>query len=674
ASQYLDDPDIHALQDITYSDDEEEVGAEANFSNLETNITVSPIPTSRVHKVHHVTQIIGDLSSAPQTRKEPKRVHQALKDPSWIEAMQEELLQFKMQKGYTQEEGIDYEEVFAPVAWIKAIRLFLAYAFFMGFMVYQIDVKSAFFYGTIEEEVYVCQPIGFEDPDYPDKVCKVVKALYGLHQAPRAWYEILANYLLENSFQRGKIDQNLFIKRKKDGKSGSTLIDTEKPLLKDPDGEDVDVLTYRLILNAVSLKLLLFGLTIDAIHLLLFGHKVDIDAAAEDEDAVEPTPPSPTHATTPPPQQDLFLSPPQVSSTPPSSPNQSPIAQPSSPPQQQPSQPAQTTDISMDLLNTLLETCLKRLKKVGIAQRVESSDDTVMDDQEDASKQGEIAKIDADEGIILEEVEAEVLKDTDDTDEAEPAELKEASAPRRRRGVIIHDPEETATPLVIVHSEPKSKDKGKGILVEEPKPLKRQVKRKEKQDNTVMRYQALKRKPITEAHARKKMMVYLKNMAGFKMNFFKDMTYDEIRPIFEKHFNSIVAFLEKREKEIEEDEIIVSKRKSESSEQKAAKTQKIDEEVEELKTHLQIMPNDEDDVYTEATLLDLKVLVVDYQIHSDHNKPYYKINRADGTRQLFLSFISLLRNFDIEDLEMLWKIVQERFASSEPKNFSDAFC
>nr|GFB06535.1 putative ribonuclease H-like domain-containing protein [Tanacetum cinerariifolium] len=82
-------------------------------------------------------------------------------------------------------------------------------------MVYQIDVKSAFLYGTIEEEVYVYQPPGFEDPDHPDKVYKVVKALYCLHQAPRAWYETLANYLLENGFQRGKIDQTLFIKKQK---------------------------------------------------------------------------------------------------------------------------------------------------------------------------------------------------------------------------------------------------------------------------------------------------------------------------------------------------------------------------------------------------------------------------------------------------------------------------
>nr|GEW99981.1 putative ribonuclease H-like domain-containing protein [Tanacetum cinerariifolium] len=113
------------------------------------------------------------------------------------------------------EEGFDYEEVFALVARIEAISLFLAYASFMGFMVYQMNVKSAFLYGTIEEEVYVCQPPGFEDPDHPDKVYKVVKSLYGLHQAARAWYQTLANYLLENGFQIGKTDQTLFIKRQK---------------------------------------------------------------------------------------------------------------------------------------------------------------------------------------------------------------------------------------------------------------------------------------------------------------------------------------------------------------------------------------------------------------------------------------------------------------------------
>ncbi|GJR26853.1 putative ribonuclease H-like domain-containing protein [Tanacetum coccineum] len=116
-------------------------------------------------------------------------------------------------QGYRQEEGVDYDEVFAPVARIEAIRLFLAFASFMGFTVYQMDVKSAFLYGNITEEVYVKQPPGFEDPAHPNKVYRVVKALYGLHQAPRAWYERLSTFLLKHGYRRGAIDKTLFIKK-----------------------------------------------------------------------------------------------------------------------------------------------------------------------------------------------------------------------------------------------------------------------------------------------------------------------------------------------------------------------------------------------------------------------------------------------------------------------------
>nr|GEU63138.1 hypothetical protein [Tanacetum cinerariifolium] len=183
-----------------------------------------------------------------------------------------------------------------------------------------------------------------------------------------------------------------------------------------------------------------------------------------------------------------------------------------------------------------------------------------------------------------------------------------------------------------------------------------------------MRYQALKRKPMTEAQARKNMMIYLKIMARLKMDFFKGMTYNEIRPIFEKHYNSIQAFLKKKDEEV----TVQEKRQGEHLEQDTAKKQRIDEEAEELKTHLQIVFND-DDVYIEVIPLALKVPVVDYQIHHEHNKPYYNIIRADGTHQLFLSFITLLKNFNREDLEALGKLVKERFESVEPKNFSDDF-
>nr|GEW70251.1 hypothetical protein [Tanacetum cinerariifolium] len=246
------------------------------------------------------------------------------------------------------------------------------------------------------------------------------------------------------------------------------------------------------------------------------------------------------------------------------------------------------------------------------------------------------------------------------------------SVAKRRKRVVIRYLKETATPYIIIHSEPKSKDKGKGIMVEEPKPLKKQAQIE--QDEAYTReYQALKRKPQTEAQARKNMMIYLMNMVGFKMDYFKGMSYDDIRPILEKYLNSNVAFLKKTKDKLEEEESRALKRTSESLEEKATKKQKLDDEVEELKKHLQIMPNDDNDVYIEATPLALKVTVVDYEIYSENNKPFYKIIRADGSHQLFLSFLSLLRNFNREDLEVLWQLVKERFASLKPKDFLDDF-
>ncbi|TLX66435.1 hypothetical protein E9993_23415, partial [Labilibacter sediminis] len=115
-------------------------------------------------------------------------------------------------KGYSQQEGIDYDETFAPVARIEAIRIFLAFAAHKNFKVYQMDVQCAFLNGEIDREVYVQQPPGFEDPKFPDHCYKLQKAVYGLKQAPRAWYGTLSKFLEESNFKRGSIDPTLFRK------------------------------------------------------------------------------------------------------------------------------------------------------------------------------------------------------------------------------------------------------------------------------------------------------------------------------------------------------------------------------------------------------------------------------------------------------------------------------
>nr|GEV97247.1 retrotransposon protein, putative, Ty1-copia subclass [Tanacetum cinerariifolium] len=184
---------------------------------------------------------------------EPKNVKKAMTDPAWMDSMQEDLLQFKrldvwvlaptpnnispitlkwlfknkhdeeqtvirnksrlVVRGYHQEEGIDFEESFASVARMEAIRIFLAYAAQKSFMVFQMDVKTVFLHGSLKEDVYVCQPEGFIDADHPSHVYKLKKALYGLKQAPRAWYGELSTFLLQNHFFKGTIDLMLFIRR-----------------------------------------------------------------------------------------------------------------------------------------------------------------------------------------------------------------------------------------------------------------------------------------------------------------------------------------------------------------------------------------------------------------------------------------------------------------------------
>ncbi|GJU75736.1 putative ribonuclease H-like domain-containing protein [Tanacetum coccineum] len=235
--------------------DEDDVGAETDITNLDSNILVSPIPTTRIHKDHPLDQVIRDVHSVTQTRRmskimdehglvakiqegikhkdfqnclfacflsqiEPKKVIQTLTNPSWIEAMQEELLQFKLQKVWTlvdlpngkREEGIDYDEVFAPVTRIEAIRLFLTYASFMDFTVYQMDIKSAFLYGTIEEEQN-SDGIFINQDKYVAEILK-------------------------------KFDFTSV-------KSASTLMEPNKGLVKDSEAEDVDVHLYRSMISSL---------------------------------------------------------------------------------------------------------------------------------------------------------------------------------------------------------------------------------------------------------------------------------------------------------------------------------------------------------------------------------------------------------------------------------------
>nr|GEU66522.1 hypothetical protein [Tanacetum cinerariifolium] len=590
-SQYPNDPDMSVLEDIIYLDDEDDVGAEADFSNLKTNISVSPIPTTRVQKDHPVSQII--------------------------------------------------------VARIEAIRLFLAYASFMGFMVNQMDIKSAFLYGTIKEEVYVCHPRGFKDPDYLDKVYKLVKALHGLHQAPRAWYETLANYILENGFKRGKIDKTLVIKKQKgdillvyvyvddiifrstnkellkqkddgifisqdkyvaeilrkfgltDGKSTSTPIDTEKPLLKDPDGEDVDVHIYRYLSGKPNLGLWYpkdspFNLvaysdsdyagasldrksttgikkTNDVVKLqaLIDRKKVVItkdticqDLRLDDADGVE------------------YL------------PNEEIFAELARMGYEKPPPNAKRTvwnvfSSSMALPQERMEEDVTTIKEVNAAEP------TVFDDEEVTMTMAQtLIKIKAKKARLLDEQMAKRLHDE---------EVEQATARERQE-------EDDFIRAQVLQQQYDQKQENIDWNVEE--------------HNSIS-----------------------KKMTGYKMEHFKGMTYDQKRAaketLLQESFKKLRA------------EVEVSC--SHSTQQDTPTVDSIEMFEEYVQNMLQIVLV----AKFKVEALQVKYFLIDWEIYSEGSRTYWKIIRVCGITQAYHSFEDMLNDFEREDLDAVWRLAKE---------------
>nr|GEZ94421.1 hypothetical protein [Tanacetum cinerariifolium] len=296
---------------------------------------------------------------------------------------------------------------------------------------------------------------------------------------------------------------------------------------------------------------------------------------------------------------------------------------------------------------------------------------------------------------------------------AKPKVLKIAAAlavsTRKRKGVVIRDPEEELHDDTPVET-PSVKDKGKGILIEDPMPMKKKdqiemdaeysKKHQEelekeheeaykqidwnaafdhvqaKESQYIKRYHRFKKKPQSESEARKNIVSYLTNTKGFKMEFFNGKTYDQILLIFQASFDVNMKFLFKSREEMEKEDEEIIKSINETPAQKAAKRRKLSEEAQEadnLRGRLEIVQDEDDDVFVEAISLAQKVPVVDYQVVVIDNKPRYKIIRADDTHQFYISFTTLLKNFDREDLETLWRIVKDRFSTKKPTNFLDEY-
>nr|GEU83229.1 hypothetical protein [Tanacetum cinerariifolium] len=757
-------PDLEDTTDLQDSGifsgayDDEVEGAEADFNNLELiAVRLVDLPKGK--------HAIGT-----------KWVYRNKKDERGIVVRNKARL---VAQGYTQEEGINYDKIFTPVAWIEAIGLFLAYASFMGSIVYQMDVKSAFLYDTIEEEVYVCQPLGFEDPYFPNKVYKEEKALNGLHQAPRAWYETLSTYLLENGCRRGIIDKTLFIKKDKydtllvqvyvddiifsqdkyvadilkkfdfySVNTESTPIETNKALLKDEEAEDrifrylkgqpkfclwypkdspfdleafsdsdyvgasldrksitggCQFLGKRLISWQCKKKIVVANSTTEAeyvvaancygqdsakvktvnedvqIRALVDGKKIIITEAsircdlqlqdAEDKrkgffgkitplfktmmvQALEKVGeglevPTDTHHTpivTQPsssqPQKKQKLKRKQRKEI--EVPHTEPQTKESVPTTSNDPLPSESQEAKEEEKSRALG--LKRLWKIGSTTIVEFFEDKEsLGDQEDASKQGRmINNIDQDVEITLvdetqwrmNEEEMFIVNDLDG-DEEEVQAKTDADM-------------ELAQKLQTEEQEQLTDAEKESLFMEFL----------EKRRNFFARKQEIKKRnrPPTKAQQRSLMCAYLKNMDGWKPKNLKKKSFNEIQKLFDSVMKRVNTFVDMNTE-------IVEERLKKTQAEKLEK----EDDFAELKRCLEIVPKDDDDVTIEATHISSKSpIIVDYKIYKEGKKSYFKIIRADENSQSYLTFRKMFKNFNKEDLEVLWSIVKERFKKTKP--------
>nr|GEV90997.1 putative ribonuclease H-like domain-containing protein [Tanacetum cinerariifolium] len=535
-------------------------------------------------------------------------------------------------QGHTQEEGIDYDEFFALVSRIKAISLFLAYASFKDFVVYQMDLKSAFLYGKIKEEMYVCQPPGFEDPNFPDRVYKVEKVLYVLHQAPRAWYETLSTYLLDNGFQRGKIDKTLFIKRHKDEAVYKELDDslvraatTTSSLEAEHDsgGGPNAKKPWRILLFILGLR---ECLNLQSMVLKLEKTKttqtLEIDSLKKRVKKLEKKQRSRTHK-------------------------------------------------------------LKILYKVGLIARIDSSRDE-QNLGEDASKKGrKIHDIDADEDITLvnyqddvemfdvndlhgeevfvEEVAAKEVSASSEVNAASIATTVSVAATittekitlaqalkalktlkPKIRGIVMKDQEEPSESTTKTISSKQSQDKGKGIMVEEPIKIKKKYQIR-LDEEAALRLQVRKEESYLQEKEQKKrgtnyqykltkkiMCTYLKNMEGKKLKDLKNKSFDSIQKMFDIVFNRVNIFVDFKTELVEGSskragkKLIQESAKKQKVDDDKAKKQKVDDDKEtaELKRLMKIIP-DEEELAIDAITLAVKSLgIVDWKIYKEGNKSY----------------------------------------------------
>nr|GEU54356.1 putative reverse transcriptase domain-containing protein [Tanacetum cinerariifolium] len=632
--------------DDAYDDRDE--GVDADYNNLEIVILVSPIPSTRIHKDHPKDQIIGEVNYAVQIRKLATQNKAGNKrDQRGIVVRNKARL---VAQGHRQEEGIDYDEVFAPVARIEAIRLFLAYASFMDFTVYQMDVKSEFLYG-IEEEVYVSQPPGFVDPVFPHKVYKVEKALYGLHQAPRAWH-----HFIRDSYEKRLIEM---VKIHTDSNVADLLT----------KAFDIDNNTeFHQIVDFLSSCSITYALTEEGDRI---ERAITIDAsleAAQDSDNIIKT------QTMAMPNVDI----PQGIDTCGSPRRQETIGGTSTQ-----TRPERVLEQPNELPLTKGHT--SRSDEGRLEENIELTDTVptpydspLIGGYTPGSDEGRITLAELMETCAtlskrVTQLENELLTTKTVYNKAfinltNRVKKLESQLNQKRSRVVIHssneegpsgevqetaehsrdDDDETLAETLLNIKRSSTKDKGKGIMQETELPKKLKMKEmiqlsldeelaQKFYAGELAKEGARQNRRFSKAKVRKNMIMYLKNQGGYKQSYFKGMKLDQ---------------------------------QTEETKEEAKAQGDSDQDVEELKIYIRLIPKE--DIAIEAIPLTIKPpVIIKYKIVKEGKISTYHITRADGSTRRYTSMINLLKNIDREDLETLWKLVKDKYGNTRPEEFHE---
>ncbi|GJZ06265.1 retrovirus-related pol polyprotein from transposon TNT 1-94 [Tanacetum coccineum] len=537
-------------------------------------------------------------------------------------------------KGYKQEECIDFEESFAPVARLEAVKMFVTYVVHKNFTIFQMDVKIAFLNGPLKDEVYVSQPGGFVDLDFPNHVYRLKKALYGLKQAPRAWYDKLSSFLIKHHFTKRIVDLTLFTRR-----HGGDMLLVQvyvDDIIFSSTNPEFSKRFANLMKNNFEMSMMgelkfFLGLQVHQspraifisqsyhIQLSIKWPYQEVNVAEKEVSVADPVTTAGEVVTTASVDISTASVPITVSTATPTTPLTT------------------TTEDDVTLAETLMEIKSAKPKAIGVVMQEPSEIPRISDAQQQIQEKAQGSRDKGKDKMVEEE------------EPKEPTKIKDQI--KHDDNIVSWDNSQAMMEADYQMAERLHTEEQASLTNEEKASLFVQLLDARKKHFAALRSQEIRNKPPTKMQKRTTMCNYLKNIAGYKHNQLRHKSFDDIQKLFDKALKRVNTFVPMDTKKVEGSKAKAggsetrveesSKRAGEELDQESIKKQKVEDETKQ------------------AT-------IVDYKITIDARKIYYHITRADGSTKVYMRFEDMLKMFDREDLEVLYRIVKDRFKSTNP--------